>query len=341
MKQTCILVLGMHRSGTSALTGTLNLLDIDLGSELMKANFANEKGFFENSYLMHFNDKLLRRVNSSWDDIFFDYDEKEQFIDENDKDELKNILLQEFNNSTLFAIKDPRICYLFPLYEEALSELQIGIKVLLPYRNPLEVAQSLEKRNGFSIEKSVALWLNHFLEAELRSRPYKRYFLKFDTLLGETEQTVKQIDDFLNTDLFEAYIKNKTEINSFLEPNLKHNNLDKLALQKGIRFVLEDFLNLYHQDLNSVSKETFDAMRHKNDEIRRFYSACTLDLKIELDNAKNELDNAKNELNNTKKELSSANIAMQALKQELAMVYESKSWKITKPLRIIKTYIKG
>ena len=72
MKQTCILVPGMHRSGTSALTGTLYLLDVYLGKDLMPGNFANKKGYFENNTLFKINENLLSQINSSWDDVFFD-----------------------------------------------------------------------------------------------------------------------------------------------------------------------------------------------------------------------------------------------------------------------------
>jgi hypothetical protein len=71
MKQTCILILGMHRSGTSALSGTLNLLDVYLGSELMKPMEQNLKGFYENTRLYKVNEKLLKQINSRWDDVFY------------------------------------------------------------------------------------------------------------------------------------------------------------------------------------------------------------------------------------------------------------------------------
>ena len=72
MKQTCILILGMHRSGTSALTGMLSLLDFHLGSELMEESIANVKGYFESNSLCRINDKLLYQMDSTWDDVFLD-----------------------------------------------------------------------------------------------------------------------------------------------------------------------------------------------------------------------------------------------------------------------------
>ena len=69
MKQTCILVLGMHRSGTSAFTGILDILGVYLGKTLMQSHKTNEKGFFENERIYEFHGiELLPALHSSWDD---------------------------------------------------------------------------------------------------------------------------------------------------------------------------------------------------------------------------------------------------------------------------------
>ena len=271
MKQTCILVLGMHRSGTSALTGLLNNLDIALGSKIAGSASDNEKGFFENLNFINYNEKLLKKLNSSWDDVFFDYDEKKDIIDINDKKELQEIVVNEFKQNEILAIKDPRMCYLFPLYADALKELDIEIKVLLPYRNPFEVAKSLHKRNKFTTEKSIALWLNYFLYAENFSRGYQRYFLKFDNLLYKTDETIIEIDKFLELNLHKKYLFNKDKIDAFLEPGLKHNNITKINLANGFEYLIKDFLDNYERDLNLIHIDFFDTLRRKNNELKNFY----------------------------------------------------------------------
>jgi len=188
MKQTCILVLGMHRSGTSALTGVLSLLDVYLGSELMPANFSNEKGYFENYVLFRENDRLLSQIDSSWDDIFYDKS-KLDLIEETKN--LKEIIQKEFKYSKIFAIKDPRLAFLFPIYKNVLEELNIDIKIILPYRNPIEVANSLQKRESMSLEKGMLLWAYHFLLAEKFSRGYKRVFVGFDDLMNNIEDSIQ------------------------------------------------------------------------------------------------------------------------------------------------------
>ena len=256
MKQTCILVLGMHRSGTSALTGVLQWLDIELGSKLGQASEDNQKGFFENTFIVEFNEKILNKMNSSWDDIFFNFDSMKDQITYDEKEELKSILLKEFSNSKLFAIKDPRICYLFPLYEEVLNKLNIDIKVLIPYRNPQEVIKSLQKRNNFKPEKSLMLWMSYFFHAENYSRKYKRSFLKFDDLINNAEFVITSVDQLLELNLSNYYKKNKIHIESFLEKSLKHQNMLQI-----------EFPNIFNKLLKKLEILNFDSLTHIDNSI--------------------------------------------------------------------------
>lgn len=258
MKQTCILVLGMHRSGTSALTGVLQYLNIDLGSKLSGSAEDNKKGFFENLYFVQFNEKILKKLGGSWDDIFFNFELKKCLLEEDDKNELKSILLKEFSQSQLFAIKDPRICYLFPLYKEVLESLNIDIKILLPYRNPLEVAKSLEKRNGFQYEKSIMLWLNYFLNAEKYSRDFERYFLKFDDLINNTDSVIENMNIKLKLNIYSIYINYKNEINFFLESDLKHQNIDNFEFPSVLKNLIPDLNIICFEDLNLLSYSVFN-----------------------------------------------------------------------------------
>ena len=69
MQQKAIIVLGMHRSGTSAVSGMLAELGVFMGSSLYAPQKGvNEKGFFENSLLVDLNEKLLDSQLWSWDD---------------------------------------------------------------------------------------------------------------------------------------------------------------------------------------------------------------------------------------------------------------------------------
>ena len=65
----CVVVLGMHRSGTSALAGILGLLGVHLGSKLLNAPAEeNAKGFCEHTGILDLQQTILLTLGSNWDD---------------------------------------------------------------------------------------------------------------------------------------------------------------------------------------------------------------------------------------------------------------------------------
>jgi len=140
----CILVLGMHRSGTSALAGSLHLMGLDFGKSIVSPSFDNPKGFFENEKIQALNDKIFDAVGISWDSPGFLPENwlKNSSIKKLEKEAVK-LLNVEFPKSETFVIKDPRICHLYPFWEKVLTNQKIDTLGLIILRSPLEIAQSL------------------------------------------------------------------------------------------------------------------------------------------------------------------------------------------------------
>jgi len=261
MQQQCILVLGMHRSGTSALSGMLNILGIYQGRHFLPSSSFNPKGFFENEKVLHFNRKLLAEHGSSYDDIFFT--DKTLFTDKY-SEELKSLILEEFGSVPCFSIKDPRICLLFPIYEKALSDMGILIRPAIIYRNPMETAVSLQKRDGFSLEKGMIMWLEHFLLSEKHTRLYPRLFIEFNQILKDHFSLISAIED--NWQLPIEIDPDKLEkIRTFLQSSSKHINIPLNHLAQK----LPDSM----QPLVQILSEPEEISRHQStlDEIRQAY----------------------------------------------------------------------
>ena len=322
MKKTCILVLGMHRSGTSALTGLLSMLDVHLGSELMSKNKDNEKGYFENRHFYRLNDRLLNEINSCWDDVFFD---EEKTSNTHNVTELKELISREFKDIPLFAIKDPRISFLFPVYKQALEELGVKIKVVILYRNPPEVASSLSKRNGFSYEKGILLWAYHFLLAEKYSREFERVFVSFDDLISNSSSVITLISNKLNVAFKSKYKKNKRLINDFLEPDLKHHNLSMDNLARNTYKIAWEVLQLkdkFHHDtvfteFDELRKELFSYQKlFYNKDIINTFSDLKISKKKMVESEKSHQLTVE-ELNQNKQQLSESEKSHQLTVEEL------------------------
>ncbi|SFV68402.1 hypothetical protein MNB_SV-13-1254 [hydrothermal vent metagenome] len=252
-------ILGMHRSGTSALGGVLELMGLEFGTDLMKATKGNPKGHFENMFVYKLNEKILKENSFAWDSYHFDFnkiavDKQKEYIKE-----AKKIIEKEFKDTENFVIKDPRICLLFPIWEKACSELGIDIKIILPYRNPLEVAESLKVRNGFSLQKGYLLWLEHFLLAENYAKTYERMFISFDELINEPKATFEKLKEFIGLELTEDRLE---KINEFLDVDIKHNNSSLEDFPKDTPSILQEMIELLKtKDFDNNVK--FDSIRNE------------------------------------------------------------------------------
>ncbi|MEE4353900.1 MAG: hypothetical protein V2J25_13650, partial [Desulfatiglans sp.] len=233
-KPRAIIVLGMHRSGTSAITRTLNLCGVDLGKNLMPPGPEdNVKGFWEHWDIYQANEKVLYGLNSSWDDVralperWWDTDSAKAY-----RLEIINILNRDFSESPLWGVKDPRICRLLRLWIPLLDQIGSSPRFLIIVRNPLEVAASLRKRDGFSTGKSCLLWLKHLMESEKGTRNRSRMFTTYDALLSDWKGVMDRAEQVFGLTWPIKPEEACHQIDAFLEDTLRHNKIkDPILIQ--------------------------------------------------------------------------------------------------------------
>jgi hypothetical protein len=218
-----VLVLGMHRSGTSALTGALGLCGGSLPGDLMPAHKDNVRGFFESTQLVELHDKLLGAFGSRWDDplpvrsVLFDTAEAADA-----SLELANLLDREFSGHAPLVIKDPRMCKLLPIWVEALDLLGWRSVAVLPLRHPLEVAASLQRRNALNEHHGLAMWMHHTLLAERATRGMPRAFVLYDELLRDGPGSIRKINEELGIRDWSASTGGGDQVSQFLSTDLRH-----------------------------------------------------------------------------------------------------------------------
>lgn len=219
-----LLILGMHRSGTSALTGLLHILGANLGVGLVGTEpDINFKGYWENKDANLFDDRLLKSLGTDWYDVFdlpqgWCHQSKKMGFD----DELKKLLVENFGGQDLWAVKDPRLCRLLPLWIDVAEQQEIELKFLMVLRHPFEVAKSLNKRNGFCESHAALLWLRYVLDSELYSRDYPRAIITFDGLLDSWKDVITEVGNKLNLGLAISNEDSRLRVEGFLDSRLRH-----------------------------------------------------------------------------------------------------------------------
>lgn len=146
-----IAILGMHRSGTSLLTGTLEECGLDLG-DVNTAAPANAKGNRESWLLMALHEDLLRTAGGGWDNP-----PEHPVIWKPIHCDIRDVFIRSFAGSPFWGFKDPRLLFCLEGWLERIPKLEmVGV-----FRHPLEVACSLVKRTParITMEKALDLWL--------------------------------------------------------------------------------------------------------------------------------------------------------------------------------------
>ncbi len=220
-----VIVLGMHRSGTSAFTGALKIAGFDLGRDIMQANEYNVKGYFENNKIVELNDKILGYFNASWDSMFFlpEKWEEDERLKQCKLDAIQ-IINSEFDRESNIAIKDPRFGILLPFWKSVFETLKIEPSYCIVLRSPIEISLSLENRDHFSIQKSHILWTNYLMAIELSTRAEKRIFIDFPDFLESPIETLKRHRKYFKLNDSFPLPEMETEIEEFVSPKLRHHN---------------------------------------------------------------------------------------------------------------------
>lgn len=237
-----LIITGMHRSGTSALTRVCNLLGMEVGDRLVPARANdNETGFWEHEDLVTVNEHILEHFRGSHLDVinlpegWYRLPEMKRYARR-----IGGILRRDFAKQQMWAghecwgVKDPRISRLLPLWRDVCDHLELAPKLIISLRSPLEVARSLHVRNGISVAQGLLLWTKYNLEAERYSRGLPRAFIHYPDLLADWQTTMERVTRQLEVNWPQPMDRAALEVSAFLRPDLKHQNAGEDLREAGV-----------------------------------------------------------------------------------------------------------
>ena len=227
-----IVVLGMHRSGTSAVARGLQVMGVELGDRMMPpAENNNITGFWEDVDLNALNIEIMSALGQDWNylspikasNIEFLL-EKGYFL------RAAKLLQQKIGTKSIFGFKDPRVAKLLPFWKEVFRHCQVSVNYVFAIRHPFSVAQSLSRRDGLDAERSYVLWLGHVIGGLVGTVGETCVIVDYDRLMQSPDRELTRIAKGMGLVIDQE--KLKPYKNEFLSPELRHSvyDLNDLAI---------------------------------------------------------------------------------------------------------------
>ncbi|MFK8046794.1 MAG: hypothetical protein AB8B81_00030 [Halioglobus sp.] len=160
-----LFVLGMHRSGTSAMCAALDACNVSFGDNLLDPmHGVNDEGFWEDLELVRINEQILRLLDLEWYTVRMSQLLRVSWSDQRWSElrvEGRAFLQRGVSGGHLEALKDPRLCITLPFWLMLCDELGIKAHLYVTSRAPIDIAKSLQKRDGFPIGFGLRLYATY------------------------------------------------------------------------------------------------------------------------------------------------------------------------------------
>jgi hypothetical protein len=222
-----VCIAGMHRSGTSMVAKLLYESGLYLGpeSDLIPPGPGNPEGFWENRRFVQINARILKELRGGWD-------YPPPIPDDWSVEPLGSLrvraeaVLADFAGREPWGWKDPRNCITLPFWQQMLDSLN----VVLVVRNPLETAESLRKRNGFSYALGLALWHTYYQRVRDVTSASERIVSHYDVYFRDPGTELRRVLKFLDLPVDEDVVERAT---ATLVDEARHYRLTTQDLRKA------------------------------------------------------------------------------------------------------------
>lgn len=315
-KPKLILILGMHRSGTSMVANLLSAMGVYFGRnrDLFEANYGNIFGHFEHTGAIQISREIANLYGGDWimppklPQDWLDQPAIQSVTTQADK------ILTQLSKKPISAIKVPNLIFNFDLWQKQADKLGIQLDILAIYRNPLEVAHSLNRRNGMDLAEATRYWeaYNKKLLSICKKNPH--VLIRYSKLLEEPEKSLALLAEYFSLEISEEIlIKSKLIIN----PSVRHSQVNDEDLQTDDN-ISESTLKILSQLRKKETKLDSDPLpvitpkqelrilrgfyKDQISELDKLFSKQTKE-QLELQEAIKNMDNMIKERDNTIKKL--------------------------------------
>ena len=233
-RRPIVLVLGMHRSGTSLCSHILSALGVDMADNIagpgnVSVTPDNPQGHWERWEIVEFHDRILGLFNRAYLGRFHDFGLPVAWWADSRVVQIRREIvafLRQRMGDGYFGFKDPRTVRLMPVWHQILSELKLVPKLVLCLRNPAQIARSLNAREGLEREIGEYRWLVHMVD-------FFRYTSNFDFCTVEYEEwfnnpsaNIEKLQKFLDLSWQQSEADLALVLSGIIDPGSRHDDSD-------------------------------------------------------------------------------------------------------------------
>jgi O-antigen biosynthesis protein len=273
--QTVVMVIGMHRSGTSLLSSFVQALGINIGDRLYPADNYNPAGYFEDHECMEIQERILEGLGRQWHteqgmlpfpSAWWREAAMRPFVEE-----LENWVDRRLSSSgRIWAFKDPRTTRFLPLWQELFQSRGITACYILAVRNPSEVVASVTNRSAVPTRQIYRTWLRYNMEALLVGGKELAGVFDYANWFTDGIAQLRRLALILGRNLKDDELT--IILGSLLCEKLYHQNVDgqispawALKFYEGLRQIAGNLDEAYIAHL-ATEAEYFDAMLRQGEE---------------------------------------------------------------------------
>jgi len=186
---------------------------------MMKPLPENPGGFWEHQQLEDVNDEILARLGGNWDEAPLHAAGWEMSPDLADlRPRARAMMEQDFGAAAAWGWKDPRTCLTLPFWQRLVPQMRYVICL----RSPIDVAHSLERRNGVPFEKGVDLWLTHVKSALAHTAGQQRCVIFYEDAMKNWRHELRRLATVLGLPELSESGEIQAAVEEFVKDEFQH-----------------------------------------------------------------------------------------------------------------------
>ena len=228
-RRSIVMVLGMHRSGTSLCSHILSMLGVNM-ADVIGVNRGSDRGHWERWEIVEFHDRILALFNRGYFGPFHDFPLPVAWWADPRVVQIRREIVafvEKRMSRAPFGFKDPRTVRLMPLWHQIFLELKLAPKIVLCLRNPAQVDRSLQARDGLAPGIGEHRWLVYMMDFFRFAGAHEFCVLEYERWFDEPRANLKKLTSLLGLEWQHSEADLDLVLAEIVDPALRHDEADR------------------------------------------------------------------------------------------------------------------